>query len=186
MEAVRLSRKQKQEQTRTAILRSARALFAKHGVDGTSMEAIARHAGLTQGAIYSNFSSKSELWWAVADELSRTLDFDSLIGGCKTLDAQLTAIGREVWNVLSDASRDELLLAPEFDLFLMRNPRERTRYAREFRVELAKVAKLLRARDGERVARRIDIAIKGLLQAFMLDPHVIDEQMCIDVLRSVS
>ena len=43
------------------------------------MEAIARHAGLTQGAIYSNFTGKADLWWAIGDQMSRTLDLsDSL------------------------------------------------------------------------------------------------------------
>ena len=80
MTAARLSRKEKQQQTRAAIIDAATALFAKFGVEGTSMEAIARHAGLTQGAIYSNFASKADLWWAIADQMSRTLDLAEMFG----------------------------------------------------------------------------------------------------------
>jgi AcrR family transcriptional regulator len=183
--APRLSRKQKQEQTRTAILRAAATLFAEHGVEGTSMEAIARHAGLTQGAIYSNFESKSDLWWAVVDDMSTTLEFAELLAEHDTLDAQLDAIGRAAWRLLNAASRTDLLIVPEFDLFLMRNPKERGRYAREFRAELATVAQLLHTEDGERVARRVDIVLKGLVQTFMLDPRALDEQLCVDTARSV-
>ena len=47
----RFSRKEKQQLTRTAIIEAAVTQFAERGVEGSSLESIARHVGLTQGAI---------------------------------------------------------------------------------------------------------------------------------------
>lgn len=43
------------------IERAALALFAAHGVDGTSIREIAARAGLSEGSIYKNFDSKDAL-----------------------------------------------------------------------------------------------------------------------------
>ncbi len=49
---------------RAAILASATSLFAQQGYDGTSMEAIARHAGVSKLTLYSHFSDKDTLFSA--------------------------------------------------------------------------------------------------------------------------
>src|SRR5690625_4495962 len=46
---------------------AAYELFAENGVHATSIEAIAEAAGFTRGAFYSNFESKSELFFALAN-----------------------------------------------------------------------------------------------------------------------
>lgn len=54
-------RQQQQEQTRAALLQAAAELFAVKGIAQTSLDDIAKAAGYTKGAIYSNFGSKDEL-----------------------------------------------------------------------------------------------------------------------------
>ena len=44
--------KEQAEQTRTSILASAEILFLEKGVAHTSLEHIAKHAGVTRGAVY--------------------------------------------------------------------------------------------------------------------------------------
>jgi TetR/AcrR family transcriptional regulator, transcriptional repressor for nem operon len=46
---------------RTAILKHAGKLFRRHGIDGVSVADITHAAGLTHGAFYGHFSSKSDL-----------------------------------------------------------------------------------------------------------------------------
>lgn len=189
MTAVRLTRKEKQQQTRAAILDAAITLFAKHGVEGTSMEAIARQAGLTQGAIYSNFAGKADLWWAIGDQMSRTLDLNDLFDTDRPLRDELADVGRAVWQLLRTASRTELLISQEFDLYLMRHPRERAKYGRETRSDQRRLAALLTRRsaergeplpiDADRLARTIEAVAYGLLHTFMLDPRVVDEELCV-------
>jgi AcrR family transcriptional regulator len=56
------------ERTRTEILQAASTLFIKHGFHGTSMRQIAEQAGIALGGIYNHFSSKEEIFTAVAIE----------------------------------------------------------------------------------------------------------------------
>ena len=49
------------EQTRHAILDAAERIFYAHGVTRTSLEEIAKHAGVTRGAVYWHFKDKIEL-----------------------------------------------------------------------------------------------------------------------------
>jgi AcrR family transcriptional regulator len=62
----RLGRPRKHDQrnrkpTRERILDAAGELFAQHGFDATPVDAIAKRAGLTVGALYRHFSGKGEL-----------------------------------------------------------------------------------------------------------------------------
>ena len=53
--------KAQQQHNRLLLLQAAERVFASRGVDGASLEDVASEAGLTKGAIYSNFSSKGDL-----------------------------------------------------------------------------------------------------------------------------
>jgi AcrR family transcriptional regulator len=58
----RLTRKQKQAETRTRLLDAAERVFLRRGLQGSSVEEIAAEAGFTRGAFYSNFKNKDELF----------------------------------------------------------------------------------------------------------------------------
>ena len=58
----RLTRDEKQAQTRAALLDAAVAVFLRRGFAGSSVEEIAAEAGFTRGAFYSNFASKEQLF----------------------------------------------------------------------------------------------------------------------------
>ncbi len=58
----RLTRKEKQAETRTRLLDAAERVFLRRGLQGSSVEEIAAEAGFTRGAFYSNFKSKDELF----------------------------------------------------------------------------------------------------------------------------
>jgi AcrR family transcriptional regulator len=64
----RLTRKQKQEQTRSCLMESASRVFARRGLGGASIDEVAEDAGYTKGAFYANFKSKEELYLAMLDE----------------------------------------------------------------------------------------------------------------------
>ncbi len=57
------------EATRKALLRSARALFARRGYEHTGIDQIAEQAGATRGAVYHHFAGKRELMRAVLDNM---------------------------------------------------------------------------------------------------------------------
>ena len=58
----RLSRKQKQAETREQLLEAAERVFLRRGLEGSSVEEISAEAGFTRGAFYSNFESKDQLF----------------------------------------------------------------------------------------------------------------------------
>ena len=63
-----ISRRDRQRQTREAIVFAARAAFAEDGYHGARLDQIARAAGFSKGAVYSNFAGKAELFLAVLDK----------------------------------------------------------------------------------------------------------------------
>jgi AcrR family transcriptional regulator len=58
----RLTRAERQAQTRQELLDAAARVFVKRGFTGSSVEEISAEAGYTRGAFYSNFRSKNELF----------------------------------------------------------------------------------------------------------------------------
>lgn len=66
----RLNRGERKKQTRRRLLEVAGKLFATKGYSETGLDEIAEEAGLTKGAVYSNFTSKADLALAVLDELA--------------------------------------------------------------------------------------------------------------------
>jgi AcrR family transcriptional regulator len=55
----------KRERTRAALLEAARALIREKGYERTTLENVARRAGMTTGAIYGNFKNRDELFIAL-------------------------------------------------------------------------------------------------------------------------
>jgi AcrR family transcriptional regulator len=58
----RLTRKEKQAETRQKLLDAAERVFLRRGLQGSSVEEISAEAGFTRGAFYSNFKSKDQLF----------------------------------------------------------------------------------------------------------------------------
>jgi AcrR family transcriptional regulator len=56
------------ERRRPLILDVALELFLEHGYKGTSMEAVARAAGVTKPVVYACFTSKADLFGALLDQ----------------------------------------------------------------------------------------------------------------------
>ena len=53
-----LSRTERQAETRRDLIDAAERRFTDQGFHATSIDAVAREAGYTKGAVYSNFASK--------------------------------------------------------------------------------------------------------------------------------
>ena len=75
--ATRLARPARREQ----LVRAAAAAFLERGFDGTSMETVADHAGVTRMLVYRHFDSKEALYRAVmasaVEQLSAAFDPES-------------------------------------------------------------------------------------------------------------
>lgn len=86
----------KDPEKRAAILEAAKRLFPESGFDGTSMDSIAAHAGVSKLTVYSHFTDKESLFAeAVREKCTEQMPgelFDVEVSG--PLREQLTAIAK--------------------------------------------------------------------------------------------
>jgi AcrR family transcriptional regulator len=68
----------KAEATRRALIAAARELFGEQGYAATSVDEIAREAGVTKGALYHHFRDKDDLFRAVVEDVKR--DVTDVVG----------------------------------------------------------------------------------------------------------
>jgi AcrR family transcriptional regulator len=120
------SRRDRQRQTREALVFAARAVFTEVGYHAASLDQIARYAGFSKGAVYSNFENKAALFLAVMD-----LNFDLAYAdswdpfqrveavdpgdgqvNAEELSAAMTGFALATLEFVAAAARDESL-APE-------------------------------------------------------------------------
>ena len=87
--------KEDAEKTRASLLDAAELLFLRQGVAATTLEEIAREAGLTRGAVYWHFDNKMDLFQAMIARVRMPIELmyeelfaptnDDLIAGLKRL-----------------------------------------------------------------------------------------------------
>jgi AcrR family transcriptional regulator len=70
--------------TRGQLIEVATGLFAEHGYEGTSIEAVLTAAGVSRGALYHHFAGKEALFTAVLEALNEriTAQLTEVISGC--------------------------------------------------------------------------------------------------------
>jgi AcrR family transcriptional regulator len=64
----RLTRAERQALTRSEVLQAAARVFPKRGYHQTTVEEVADQAGLSIGAVYSNFASKADLFLTLYEQ----------------------------------------------------------------------------------------------------------------------
>lgn len=109
----RLTRKEKQAQTRNCLMHSAARVFAQRGLQQASIDEVTADAGFTKGAFYANFKSKEELFLAMLDErfARRIEDIERVIADDGSAAEKARAAG--------DAFAAQLRADPEWErLFL--------------------------------------------------------------------
>jgi AcrR family transcriptional regulator len=136
---MKTTRREKQAETRSSLLRSASKLFCRHGLEGASVEDVAQDAGYTKGAFYSNFKNKEELFLVMLDE---------------KFGAELERLGRELAGT-GEPAAEARHAAENFIRYVHSDPEwprlyfEFVAYAarnEDFRQELATRHRALRAR----------------------------------------
>lgn len=167
--ATALSRAERKLQTRAAIIDAAAALFAKQGIEATSLDRIAGTIGLTKGAVYSTFASKEELIDAVAESRSVLIDPDPLFRADLPLREGLRSIAEAFLTLRPKLTREILCLELEMFLYADRHPRwgrAELRALREARREEADRLEAAAAERGERLpmpAEDFFVALEALL-----------------------
>ncbi|WP_433475611.1 TetR/AcrR family transcriptional regulator [Spirillospora sp. CA-142024] len=104
-------RRRPRAEIRAAVMDAAITLFAQHGYGGTSLEQVAAAAGLTRGAVYSNFTGKEELLLALLGETvaQRIERIARAVAPTQTLREQTRQIGEVMIGELRDGPERHLL-----------------------------------------------------------------------------
>ncbi len=100
MKSNRRTQEQRSEATRAALIGAARPLFAASGFSAIGTEAIVRAAGVTRGAMYHQFTDKTELFAAVFEvvEAEMTKRIDAAVSKSGESDPiALMKLGAATW-----------------------------------------------------------------------------------------
>lgn len=106
-------REQRKQETKKAIMAAAVKLFGQNGFEKTSIEALAREAGIGKGTVYSYFQTKGDILYAFCEQeleyfhkelASKTTEKTSL------LDQMVTIYLREFSQVTKDRAFGRLFL----------------------------------------------------------------------------
>jgi AcrR family transcriptional regulator len=140
----RRTREDQRARTRADLLVAAADVFARHGYHGTSVDMVAEAAGYTKGAVYSNFSSKEDLFLALLEErLEDSLESMHDVMDSAAPEDRPAAFGRRRGEIAQWEPR-WFLLEAEFELYAARNPDVRDRVAQRQRATLGVIEEALR------------------------------------------
>jgi len=165
-------------------------VIAEEGFSGASLEAIARRAGVTRGAIYSNFADRDELLMAAVASQGMTLDRD--FSRAMPLQAQLRRFAENLLGQLSAAAEGGGLVI-EYQIYALGQPRLRARLAGIYEAMFAQIAAQLEAQYAGKLAigpRTLALAIQslamGLVWQFMLTPAEVRREEVIDAFEALA
>jgi AcrR family transcriptional regulator len=189
----RLTREQSRANTRERLLAAARAVFARNGFHGSSVEEIASEAGYSTGALYSNFEGKEDLFVAL---MEREIDEHAQeIASAVREQASISdraAGGARQWMAMIEREPEALLLFMEFWAYGVRDARVRPKVAARFaqmrRVLTGLIADGVRDFDleltipAEQLAVAIDALADGIARQKLADPDAVPDELMGDVL----
>lgn len=185
--------------TRDRILAAASRVFARYGYDGATLDQVAADAGLTKGAVYWHFASKSDLFLALLEENVRRGSRESaqaVRGRADIPDRvqRLAAILADQF-AAGQANPDWPRLFLEFAASAGRDPAVRERLGELYGATYEIIAGLLRQAQeaGELAAEPDPFALAvlfkslldGLLLAWLVDPGRIEPERLIPQLARV-
>ncbi len=178
---VRLTRDEKKAQTRQRLLDAAWAVFTERGFLAPTLDDIAEAAGLTKGAVYSNFAGKEDLVLAVLEGHAITQILDNVKGVDfdASADEQASLAGERF---MATYEQQSLLFWLEFTLFAARNPELSARFGavqREIRETVAEIIERTSREFGatlplspSHLAIMFDVFATGLALARLHDPDI--------------
>ena len=132
-------RRPKREEVRRRLLEAATRVFARRGYAEATLEEVAAEAGFSKGAVYSNFASKEEVFYALLRErvAERVEKVHHAIESASTLQEMGAAAGRAGGEAV-DEEADWHLLFLEFVTRAARQPALREELGQQ-RIELRRL-----------------------------------------------
>ena len=186
------SREAKKAATRKKLLAAAAQVVAKHGAMAASLDAIAEKAGLTKGAVYSNFDSKEDLLFEMASMFAGP-EIHAEAEASESVADYLERLGHELAKVQRSSSTRMWRLGTEMYYFALRNTRFRKLYAandRENRRTTGETFERIATEHGETMPltgeelyTAVNALAIGLSEARTIDPDAVPDDLFPKVLR---
>jgi AcrR family transcriptional regulator len=177
-------RPERREQTREALLAAAERLWAERGIHGASLDDVSAAAGLTKGAVYSNFTGKTDLLLALLERHTRGGDGDGVCGPLREPAVPPAECYRG--RPAGDEARRRALLMAEFWLYGMRDYAAGWRLAEWYDERRRRVAADLAGTGGVPAADRASLVLAmeiGLAAQQLLDPERVPAELLDTALR---
>jgi AcrR family transcriptional regulator len=187
-------RDEQKAMTRQRLLEAAEAVFARRGFHGASVEEIAREAGATTGAVYSNFAGKEDLFLALfeASTASQVGEYSEIFSAGTTLEEQARG-GADRWMQILRERPAYFPLFIEFWAYAVREPRVRERFAQRFAAFRATMSRLVLEGAQQhslpltpQLAERLGIVINalgnGLALEKLAEPGAVPDELFGDML----
>jgi len=175
-------------ETRIRLLQAAGEVFAKSGYDRASLDDVAAAAGLTKGAVYSSFSSKDELFYALMREhIDDRLALVSSAVSRESTVADATRDAAAGLGELISSQADWQLLFIEFWVRAVRDPDLRDEFVRQRRAVRELIARFVEQHAAhmgvelQAPADQIAVAVLALTNGIAIeqlaDPEAVDPSL---------
>jgi AcrR family transcriptional regulator len=180
----------KRERTRAALIAATLEVVAAKGFAGASLDEIAARAGMTKGAIYSNFAGKAEL--LIAAMGTKGLALPLTLPPDAPLREQLTAAAAGLAAAIHRA-REEVKFVAEFQLYALGDPELRSRVAASYAGLFAAITeRLSHVKDVKLTMppRRLAVALQSIALGFLfqslITPEDVTEEVIIEALTALT
>lgn len=187
-----LTRADRRARTREELVEAANRLFTKNGFHATSVDAVADDAGYTKGAVYSNFESKEDLFFAVYERRvdRRVKETEATLASGETAYEGMERLIQGL-----EHRQDDGWLAVFFEFWahVLRHPELRERFAEQHRrgmMPLVGALERVAAERGERLPEDpMKLAIArfaaqtGLQLERLTQPDLVDSGLSMRMLR---
>ncbi len=173
---------ERRARTRERLVNAATEVVAAQGFHSAPVDQIAKRAGLSIGALYSNFTSKDELLLAVFDGHVRWFQDRAR---ATAQDPDLSG-ATAAWLRLTDEGSDQFLVFIEFWAYAVRKPKVRREMATrmtQMRAEIASALENRGTREGSTPALPTDLAAllalavsRGLALERLVNPDAVPDE----------
>jgi AcrR family transcriptional regulator len=182
--------------SRERLLDGAARVFARDGYSGASIDRIAAEAGLSKGAVYWNFASKEELFFALLDEridrrIRVLLDMTEAAPPGQATEGQVS-VGL---SAVLEQERELVVLFHEYSAMAVRDPRLRERYVERNVMLRSGLARVFEARvealdgspavDAHELATAVIALADGLSIEQLTEPEVVSEELFGEILSLI-
>lgn len=182
-------RQRQQEDTRVRLLEAAGEVFAERGYHAAKLEEVARRAGYSTGAVYSNFRGKEDLFLALADREvgERVAEIEAVAEAAESDDQKLVEEATSQFRAFIARDPAWPLLFYEFWSYGIRNPRLRQEFEERrcaVRDALARAIAAVTKRSGlearfpeDQLATAVAAVINGLAFERVANPEAIPDEL---------